>query len=110
MRIIGCDLHARQQTISMLDTESGEVIEKVLAHEGETVREFYAALPKPVLVGLEATGSMFWFLRLLEELGIEYRVGHPAAIRKAETRKEKNDPRDAELIRQIGRASWRERV
>jgi len=35
------------------------------------VREFYAALPKPVLVGLEATGSMFWFLRLLEELGID---------------------------------------
>ena len=101
MRIIGCDLHARQQTISMLDTESGEVIEKVLAHEGEEVREFYAALSKPVLVGLEATGSMFWFLRLLEELGIEYRVGHPAAIRKAETRKQKHDRRDAELIRRL---------
>ncbi len=101
MRIIGCDLHARQQTISMLDTESGEVIEKTLAHEGETVREFYAALPKPVLVGLEATGSMFWFLRLLEELGIQYRVGHPAAIRKAETRKQKHDRRDAALIRRL---------
>jgi transposase len=101
MRIIGCDLHARQQTISMLDTASGEVIEKTLAHEGETVREFYAALPKPVLVGLEATGSMFWFLRLLEELGIEYRVGHPAAIRKAETRKQKHDRRDADLIRRL---------
>jgi transposase len=85
----------------MLDTESGEVIEKTLAHEGETVREFYAALPQPVLVGLEATGSMFWFLRLLEELGIEYRVGHPAAIRKAETRKQKHDRRDAALIRRL---------
>src|SRR6266849_5103647 len=85
MRIIGCDLHARQQTISMLDTESGEVIEKTLAHEGETVREFYAALPKPVL----------------EELGIQYRVGHPAAIRKAETRKQKHDRRDAALIRRL---------
>lgn len=101
MRIIGCDLHARQQTISMLDTDSGEVTDRVLAHEGETVREFYAALPKPVLVGLEATGSMFWFLRLLDELGIEYRVGHPAAIRKAETRKQKHDRRDAELIRRM---------
>jgi transposase len=85
----------------MLDTESGEVIEKTLQHEGEEVREFYAALSKPVLVGLEATGSMFWFLRLLEELGIEYRVGHPAAIRKAETRKQKHDRRDAELIRRL---------
>ena len=101
MRIIGCDLHARQQTISMIDTETGEVTEKTLAQEGAAVREFYAALPKPVLVGLEATGSMFWFLRLLEELGIAYRVGHPAAIRKAETRKQKHDRRDAELIRRL---------
>jgi transposase len=101
MRIIGCDLHARQQTISMVEIETGEVTQKTLVHEGEAVREFYAALPKPVLVGLEATGSMFWFLRLLEELGIQYRVGHPAAIRKAETRKQKHDQRDAQLIRQL---------
>jgi hypothetical protein len=77
MRIIGVDLHARQQSISMLDTERGEVVEKTLQHEGEQVREFYAAQPHPVVVGLEATGSMFWFLRLLEELGIQYQVGHP---------------------------------
>src|SRR5256885_16651199 len=101
MRIIGCDLHARQQTISMLDVETGEVSEKTLVHEGEAVREFYAGLPKPVLVGLEATGSMVWFLRLLGELGIEDRVGHPAAIRKAETRKQKHDRRDAELSRRL---------
>jgi len=69
MRIIGCDLHARQQTLSMLDTESGEVTEKTLAHEGEAVREFTLRWPSRCC-GLEATGSMFWFLRLLEELGI----------------------------------------
>jgi len=40
MRIIGVDLHTRQQTIAMLDTETGEVTEKTLKHEGETVREF----------------------------------------------------------------------
>src|SRR6266853_2393977 len=28
MRIIGCDLHARQQTIAMLDTDTGEFVEK----------------------------------------------------------------------------------
>ena len=48
----------------MVDVETGEVIERTLEHEGEAVREFYDALPKPVLVGLEATGSMFWFLLL----------------------------------------------
>ena len=101
MRIIGVDLHARQQSISMLDTKTGEVVEKTLLHEGAQVREFYAALPQPVLVGLEATGSMYWFLRLLEELGIDYRVGHPAEIRHAETRKQKHDRRDAALLRRL---------
>ena len=98
MKIIGVDLHTRQQTIAMLDDQTGELVEKQLSHEGEQVREFYSALPKPVLVGLEATGSMHWFLRLLEELAIEFRVGHPAKIRAAEPRKQKNDRRDARLL------------
>jgi len=36
-------------------------------------------------------------LQLLEELGIECRVGHPAKIRAKETRKQKHDRRDARL-------------
>ena len=98
MRIIGVDLHTRQQTIAMLDDQTGELVEKELSHEGDRVRNFYAGLPRPVLVGIEATGSMQWFLRLLEELGIEFRVGHPAKIRAAEPRKQKNDRRDARLL------------
>jgi len=50
MRIIGVDLHTRQQSVAMLDTDTGEVIEKTLEHEGDEVREFYSALPGPVLV------------------------------------------------------------
>jgi hypothetical protein len=40
MRIIGCDLHARQQTLAMLDTTTGEVVKATLKHEGSMVREF----------------------------------------------------------------------
>ena len=65
MRIIGCDLHARQQTLGMLDTTTGEIVNLTLMHEGNEVREFYSQLPRPVLVGIEATGSMHWFLNLL---------------------------------------------
>ena len=98
MKIIGVDLHARQQTIAMLDTDTGELVEKLLEHEGEKVRKFYSALAAPVLVGIEATGSMQWFLELLEELGIDCQVGHPAKIRAAEPRKQKHDRRDARLL------------
>ena len=85
----------------MLDRDTGVVVEKTLKHEGEAVREFYMSIPPPVVVGIEATGSMGWFLRLMEELAIECRVGHPTAIRKAETRRQKHDRRDAALLLQL---------
>src|SRR5437588_11805683 len=78
MRIIGVDFHVRQQTIAMFDTETKELVKKTLKHEGAQVREFYSALPRPVQVGIEATGSTYWFLDLLEELRIDGQVGHPA--------------------------------
>jgi len=43
MRLIGCDLHASQPSIAMLDRDTGVVGEKTLKHEGEAVREFYAS-------------------------------------------------------------------
>jgi transposase len=101
MRMIGCDLHASQQTIAMLDRDTGEVVERTLSHEGEAVRDFYAALPAPVVVGIEATGSMGWFRALMTELGVDCRVGHPARIRTAETRRQKHDRRDAALLLQL---------
>jgi hypothetical protein len=36
MQIIGCDLHARQQTLAMLDTGTGEVVNR-LSHTKVTV-------------------------------------------------------------------------
>src|SRR5215470_7022024 len=110
MKIVGCDLHAGQQSIAMMDSETGELSEKLLKHEGNAVREFYSSLEGPVVVGIEATGAMQWFLQLLEELGIECRVGHPAKIRAAETRQQKHDRRDAEVILELllrkGKALW----
>jgi transposase len=82
----------------MLNRDTGEVLEQTLAHDGDTVREFYASLPGPVVVGIEATGTMGWFRALMEELGITCQVGHPAAIRRAEPRRQKYDRRDAALL------------
>jgi transposase len=62
------------------------------------VREFYASIPRPVRVGIKATGSMQWFVNLMEELRIECLVGHPATIPAAEPRKQKHDRRDADLL------------
>ena len=61
MRIIGCDFHPRDQQIAMLDTETGELVERQLEYENGEVRAFYASLPKPVLEVFQGRGSWFDF-------------------------------------------------
>jgi transposase len=77
-------------------------MEKSLAHENkEEVRAFYAGLPGPARVGVEASGQSQWFERLLAELGHEMWIGDAAQIRAMETRKQKTDRRDALLLLEL---------
>jgi transposase len=98
MSIIGCDLHTRYQVIAILGTETGEVVTRRLEHESGEARTFYASLPKPSLIGIEATGYTQWFERMVAEQGHELWVGDPAEIRARAVRRQKTDTRDAEHL------------
>ncbi len=98
MMIIGCDFHTRYQQIAMMDKDTGELVERRLEHENGEAHSFYRGLPKPVRVGVEATGPLHWFQRLLAELGHELWIGDSAKIRASEVRQQKTDQRDAALI------------
>jgi transposase len=88
----------------MLDTETGELVERRLEHESGEARAFYSALSGGVRVGIEATGHTHWFEAMLAELGHELWMGDAAKIRASVVRKQKTDARDAshllELLRQ----------
>jgi len=98
MKIIGCDFHPSFQQIAMVDTETGEMVERRLFHADGEARRFYESLSRPVLVGIESSGSMLWFERLLTGLGHSYRIGDATAIRSSAPRKQKNDKRDAQHL------------
>ena len=98
MSIIGCDLHTRYQQIAMLGREAGEVVTRRLENENGEAKAFYASLPKPSLIGIEATGYTQWFERMVAEQGHELWVGDPAAIRACAVRRQKTDTRDAEHV------------
>jgi transposase len=100
---IGVDFHARQQTISYLTTEDGEIQHRVLLHDSPTaVRAFYEQFAgHQVVVGFESSGYAAWFEELLEELGCEIWIGHATYIRQYAKRRQKNDRRDADLILEL---------
>jgi len=95
MKIIGCDLHTRYQQIAMVETDTGELVERRLEHESGEARAFYGSLTGPARVGIEATGHTHWFEAMLAELGHELWMGDAAKIRAAVVRKQKTDARDA---------------
>jgi transposase len=100
MIIVGCDYHPGFQQIAFVDTETGELRERRLAHP-EVAEKFYrdlAAEGVKVRVGMEASGHARWFERLLAELNIELWIGDAAKIRAKRVRKQKTDRQDAQHI------------
>ena len=94
---IGVDLHPHQQTAAWCDTSTGETSSVDLKHDVEAVRKFYASLPGPAVIGIEASARMSWFENMLFETGHKLFVGNPVLIRKRATSRHKNDRRDAEF-------------
>jgi len=95
MIIIGCDFHPSWQQVAWLDRETGETGEQKLVHGSGEAQPFYKQLPRPALVGMEATGNCQWFIELVEDLGHVLWIGDAAQIRASYVRKQKNDRRDA---------------
>ena len=99
MIFVGCDFHSRYEQIACVDTDTGDLIERRLEHENGEARAFYSCLPLPARVGVEATGNLPWFGRMLGELGHELIVGDAAKIRAMVVRRQKTDSRDASTRR-----------
>src|SRR5215467_3218170 len=81
MLIVGCDYHPGFQQIAFVDTETGELQERRLAHR-EEAEKFYRELGASgvqLRVGMEASGHARWFERLLAELHFELWMGDAAA-------------------------------
>jgi transposase len=103
MIIIGVDFHPEFQQIAWVDTDRGEFQERQLAHH-EEAEKFYrglATVGQRVRVGMEASGHVRWFERLLAEPNFELWIGDAAEIRTKRVRKQKTDRQDAQLILQL---------
>lgn len=96
---IGVDFHPYQQTIAWCDRRDGEIRFRTFKHsDKEAIRTFYRGLSKPAMIGVEATGGLDWFERMIFENGHEFLVGHPHKIRRRALSRHKSDRRDAETL------------
>jgi transposase len=96
---IGVDFHPYEQSIAFCDDSDGEIgYRRFLHSDKQSIKTFYRKCGQEACIGVEATGYLWWFEKLLDGLGIKLKIGDPRMIRRVALSRHKNDFRDAETI------------
>lgn len=96
---IGVDFHPYEQTVAYVDERNGEIRHRQFRHTDKAaIKAFYNRQGTGAVIGVEATGSLWWFEKLLASNGQRLLVGDPRLIRRAALSRHKNDFRDADTI------------
>ena len=77
---IGVDFHPHRQTIAWCDTETGETDIVEMLHDIEQVRKFYASLPEPAIIGIEASVKAAWFENIVSQIGWSPTLGREGGL------------------------------
>lgn len=96
MVTVGVDLHKRVSQIAVL-SDQGSVTQRRLANDATRVGRFFHELP-PARVAIEASGTWWWLVDLLEGLGHQPVLSHPKQTKAIAAARLKNDRVDAERL------------
>ena len=96
---IGCDFHPYEQSVAYCDDRNGEVgYRRFLHSDKQALISFYRKCGADAVIGVEATGCLWRFQKMLFDNGITLKIGDPRMIRRAALSRHKNDFRDAETL------------
>jgi transposase len=96
---IGVDFHPYEQSVAFADDRDGEIgYRRFLHSDKQSIKAFYRKWGEDAVIGVEATGCLWWFEQLLTTNGQQLQIGDPRMIRRAALSRHKNDFRDAETI------------
>lgn len=98
---VGLDLHKSFSQVAVLE-ETGEVWQRRLSHDEKELEEFFRDLP-PARVAIEATGTWWWLVDVLESLGHQPILSHPKETKAISSARLKNDRVDAERLAILSR-------
>jgi transposase len=94
---VGVDLDKRSSQIAVL-TEDGEIRQQRLPNDPTQLERFFAELPPHTPIAIEASGTWWWLVDLLEHLGHDPILSHPKQTKAIAAARLKNDRVDAERL------------
>ena len=77
---IGVDFHPYEQSVAYVDDGDGEIgYRRFLHSDKQSIKAFYRKCGGDAVIGTEATGSLWWFEKLLAGVGLTPLLLRPAS-------------------------------
>ena len=110
MVFVGMDLHKKTTTMVALSQDGRPVERYRVRSSAEGLRcalgDLRERSDEPISVTLEATGSWYWAVDVLEELGVDVHLANPHKVRIIAESTIKNDRVDARALAHLTRLGW----
>ena len=94
---VGIDLDKGSSQIALL-MDDGEIAQQRLANDIIGLTKFFDRLPAGTPIAIEASGTWWWLVDLLEQLGHRPVLSHPKQTKAIAAARLKNDRVDAERL------------
>ena len=94
---VGVDLDKHTSQIAVLAGD-GEIAQQRVPNDAARLAKFFAELPPQTPVAIEASGTWWWLVDLLEELGHQPVLSNPKQTKAIAAARLKNDRVDAERL------------
>jgi len=106
MLYLGVDIHKKKCWVTVLDEDGREVEQRQLSMDAATLREYFGKIPKPAKLAVEATFNWYYFLNVVEPLGLELHLVHPQKTKAIASARIKHDKLDSRILAQLLRAGF----
>jgi len=98
---LGVDLHKRSCWVTVLDADGHLVESRRMGTEKLELLEYFSEVREPAAVAVEATLNWYYFLNVMEPLGLELHLVHALKTRAIASARIKHDRLDSRLAQTL---------
>ena len=103
---VGVDLHKRSCWVTVLDADGHLLESRRIGTTKPELLEFFGQVRKPAAVAVEATFNWYYFLNVMEPLGLELHLVHPWKTRAIASARIKHDRLDSRVLAELLRTGF----
>jgi transposase len=106
MLYLGFDLHKRNCWVTVLDADGHLLESRKLGTARKELEHYFGKVSRPAKLAVEATFNWYYFLDVIEPLGLELHLVHPWKTRAMASARIKHDKLDSRILAELLRTGF----